>query len=84
MCSKPHIEHTQGRETMGTEKAKHEGLAGMAEAPLYIPRPVFSYFCKSGEVRPVMNRWAEREYKISESCYRPIDDLFHCLDDRHR
>lgn len=48
--------------------------------PMYIPTPKFSYFCKSGEVRPVMNRWAEREYKISESCYKPIEDQFPSLE----
>ena len=47
---------------------------------MYIPTLKFSYFCKSGEVRPVMNRWAEREYKISESCYKPIEDQFPSLE----
>lgn len=47
-----------------------------AEKRNYFPPAESSYFCKSGEIHSVKNKWEGKEYKISESCYRNIDELF--------
>lgn len=41
-----------------------------------IPPAHVSYFCKKGEVRPVKNTWATRNYKLRESCYQEITKIF--------
>lgn len=41
-----------------------------------IPPAYVTYFCKSGEVKPVKNEWARRSLNLAESCYQDIEKIF--------
>ena len=43
---------------------------------LFLPPNHVTYFAKSGERRPVKNRWATKYVSLKDSCYVPIEKIF--------